>query len=58
MVNKEAKGRYLVITILFLAVAFSLALSFSVDSLIKKMKAGEQAQEEPGPHPETLPAER
>ncbi len=43
MKNKSFNGKYLVMTILALAVIFSLALSVSVKSIVTKMKT-----EEPG----------
>ena len=41
MKNKSFNGKYLVMTILALAVIFSLALSVSVKSIVTKMKTEE-----------------
>ena len=41
MKNKSFNGTYLVMTILALAVIFSLALSVSVKSIVTKMKTEE-----------------
>lgn len=47
MKNKSFNGKYLVITILALAVIFSVALSVSVKSIVHKMKTEESGADSP-----------